>query len=67
MVWINAVGNYAPSSWLGTAVDADGDSWIEFTSTDERNMLDLPANEETYTRLRWAGSWDHAQTDLAGC
>ena len=68
IVWINAAGNRAKTTWTGGYVDADGDGWLEFDSLDETNEVDIQGDESFRAELRWddplGGSWTWASTDL---
>ncbi len=65
ITWVNAAGNSAGDTWLGSYSDNDGDGLISFNnSTAEINPIDLRECRRYTFQLRWADSWDNAATDL---
>ena len=65
ILWVNAAGNDADSTWFGDYSDPDGNRLIGF---DDQNgeVIDLPVREcRRYTvQLRWEDDWGGASTDL---
>ena len=67
IVWVNAAGNDARTTWFGPPSDADGDGAIEFAEEDERNGFVLSCDVTPCAlriQLRWDDSWDGAVRDL---
>ena len=67
IVWVNAAGNDARTTWFGPPSDADGDGAIEFAAEDERNGFVLSCDVTPCAlriQLRWDDSWDGAVRDL---
>ncbi len=65
ITWVNAAGNSAGDTWLGSYSDNDGDGLISFNnSTAEINPIVLRECRRYTFQLRWADSWDNAVTDL---
>lgn len=55
-LFVAAAGNEGETSWTGPATDADGNGWVEFSTGDEANSLDLRAGDEILAAIRWAGA-----------
>ena len=64
VLWANAAGNEARSTWFNTFVNPDSDRWLNFYSTSEGNPVSLDAGEELTVQLRWQDTWTTASTDL---
>ena len=67
IVWVNAAGNDARTTWFGPPSDADEDGAIEFAAEDERNGFVLSCDVTRCAlriQLRWDDSWDAAVRDL---
>ncbi|MCC6386232.1 MAG: S8 family serine peptidase [Dehalococcoidia bacterium] len=64
IVWVNAAGNDAASTWTSAFVDADMDGFMEYPSGVEVNSLPLAAGSQAIIELRWADSWSAAARDL---
>ena len=77
MIWVNAAGNSADSTWFGGYSDLDGDGAIGFGSANDEvgtigfgspndEVIDILFREcQGYTvQLRWEDSWGGASTDL---
>ena len=67
IVWVNAAGNDARTTWFGPPSDADEDGAIEFAAEDERNGFVLSCDVTRCAlriQLRWDDSWDGAVRDL---
>ena len=65
IVWVNAAGNAARTTWFTRApVDADDDRWLNFSEVGERNTMSLKAGDSIFVQLRWEGEWGRQGTDL---
>ena len=66
IVWINAAGNYAESTWFGTyaAREVAGVKFLEFTESSVFNDVYLFAGEQIQVELRWEDSWGGASRDF---
>ena len=67
IVWVNAAGNDARTTWFGSPSDADGDGAIEFATDDEKYDFDLFCDRPPCAltvQLRWDDSWSGAVRDL---
>ena len=67
IVWVNAAGNDARTTWFGPPSDADGDGAIEFAAEDERNGFVLSCGVTRCAlriQMRWDDTWDGAVRDL---
>ena len=65
ILWVNAAGNEADTTWFGPYSNTDGDMVIDFDGSDERNGLELPPGPSAIViQLRWAGAWGGATSDL---
>ena len=74
VLWVNAAGNHARTSWFGPPQDRDGDQWLNFGNplefsnpqefSSEGIEVNLEPNEGIHVQLRWEDSWQGAETDL---
>ena len=65
IVWVNAAGNEADSTWFGNYSNRDSDDWIEFDNGDiEANKIALSQGDVIRVQLRWEGVWGRENTDL---
>ena len=65
IVWVNAAGNEADSTWFGNYSNRDSDDWIEFDIGDiEANKIALSKGDVIRVQLRWEGVWGRENTDL---
>ena len=65
IVWVNAAGNHAKSTWFGAYSNPDGDIFLDFNDLGaEINPLNLTAGSSYDVQLRWEDSWGGASTDL---
>ena len=64
ITFANSAGNEADATWFGAFSNPDSDSWLNFTSTGELNLIELEAGERFTAQLRWGGSWAAAGSDL---
>jgi len=51
--WANAAGNQAQRHWAGTWQDSDGDTWLNFSGTDEGNEISVGAGQTVVAILKW--------------
>ena len=64
IMWVNAAGNEAQTTWFGSYSDSDGDAWIDFDGPDEFNTI-LPSGAcNVQAQLRWEDSWGGATRDF---
>jgi subtilisin family serine protease len=64
-VFVTAAGNEGQSTWLGSFIDKNGDSWAEFDETGlDDNHAVLVAGDQVALQLRWQDSWTAAVRDL---
>ncbi len=61
ILWVNAAGNEAESSWLGAFNDPDGNDVHNFEGEDECNEIFLEAEETFIGQLRWDDVWLRAR------
>lgn len=67
ILWANAAGNEAESTWTGQYTDSDGDFYLEYVPGDETNFVanqTLPAGLSITILARWGDSWGGADTDI---
>ena len=65
ITWVNAAGNSAGDTWLGSFSDHDGDGRMSFNSSGaEINTIDLRECRIYAFQLRWDDDWGGADTDL---
>ena len=64
IVWVNAAGNDARTTWFGHYSDADGDGYIEFDGADFANGMSHEAGDLVTVQLRWDDTWGAAGRDL---
>jgi subtilisin family serine protease len=64
ITWVNAAGNEGMSSWTGGYADANADEFLEFTSVDDVNAINVYAGQPLSLHLRWDDSWMNPGTDL---
>ena len=66
VVWVNAAGNSARTTWFARApfLDQDIDGIIEFAARDETNNMTLKAGDRITVQLRWDDNWGGARTNL---
>ena len=63
-VWVNSAGNDGQSTWFGSPVNSDGDTWIDFNGSDEGIDIHLEAGDEIRVQLRWEDHWGGATSDF---
>ena len=64
IVWVNAAGNDARTTWFGDYSDADGDGYIEFDGANFANGMSHEAGDLVTVQLRWDDTWGAAGRDL---
>ena len=64
IIWTNAAGNIANSTWFGTYSDPDDDDLINFNGTDASINMQLLENDSVTVQLRWDDSWDASNRDF---
>ena len=68
VVWVNSAGNKAEATWSGGYSDSDRDGWIEFTTSDETNNVEIRGGAIFQAQLRWIdpliGGWGPSSIDL---
>ena len=66
IVWANAAGNDALSTWFGTysIVNVDGTKYVAFNGSDEFNDIALEVGDVITVQLRWEDSWSGANRDF---
>ncbi len=63
ILWVNAAGNAAKSSWFGSYSDNNGNDFIEFNGLDV-NKVHLNAGNKIWVQARWDDSWGNAARDF---
>ena len=64
IVWVNAAGNEAQTTWFGSYSDSDGDAWIDFDGPDEWNTIRPSGACNIEAQLRWEDNWGRATRDF---
>ena len=64
ILWVNAAGNNARTTWFNDYNDVDEDGVYNFTETDECNDVLLEGGEPFVAQLRWDDIWGAPATDL---
>ena len=64
IIWINAAGNNAETTWFGAYSDPEDDDLINFNGTDASINMQLLAGDSVIVQLRWDDSWDAANRDF---
>ena len=64
IVWINAAGNEAETTWFGRYSNSDGDALIDFDGADEFNTIRPSGACNIQAQLRWEDSWGTATRDF---
>lgn len=64
ILWVQAAGNQAQKHWQGTWNDTDGDGLLNFSDTDELNIvMDVTAGSSIVFSLRWDDPWGTSSND----
>ena len=66
IVWANAAGNEALSTWFGTysIVNVDGTKYVAFNGSDVFNDIAVEVGDVITVQLRWEDSWSGANRDF---
>lgn len=64
ILWVNAAGNEALSTWYGSFSDSNGNDFHNFSGADELNSITLTGGQQVIIQLRWDDSWTNAARDL---
>ena len=66
IVWANAAGNDALSTWFGTysIVNVDGTKYVAFNGSDVFNDIAVEVGDVITVQLRWEDSWSGANRDF---
>lgn len=64
IVWANSAGNEGQSTYFGPFTNPDADDFLNFSGSNERNGVNLEADELFIAQLRWEGNWFGAEKDL---
>ncbi len=62
-LWVNAAGNAGEDGWTGTWKDANHNSLLEFSGTDEANSIVLTAGNTIVVSMRWDDTWGRSAND----
>jgi hypothetical protein len=62
-LWVNAAGNAGEDGWSGTWKDANANSLLDVSGTDESNSIALAAGESVLVTLRWNDTWGKSAND----
>ena len=63
ILWVNAAGNSGQQHWSGTFVDADANSFHEFSPGDEGDTLYIAAGHSVCVFLKW-NAWPATSQDF---
>lgn len=63
LLWVVAAGNGEQDHFRGTAVDHNGDGWVEFSGTDAFNHFTVAPDSDGVVDLRW-DAWPTTTTEL---
>ncbi len=64
VLWVNAAGNGAVSSWSAAYADADSDNLIEFATGDETNAVNIETAGVYTFEMRWEDVWRASNRDM---
>ena len=66
ILWVNMAGNENQHLWHGPYSDTDNpvDNFHNYTSTDDRNYINVVAGNKVTAEMRWDDSWGGADCDL---
>ena len=66
IIWVNSAGNRNQSIWHGPFSDTGTqvDNYHNYTSTDDRNYINLVAGTKVTAEMRWDDSWGGVDCDL---
>jgi hypothetical protein len=64
IVWVNAAGNMARSTWTGAYADANSNGHLEFAPGTEVNGVCVNSGHTLVAQARWDDTWGSATRDL---
>ena len=65
IIWVNAAGNFARTTWYSASPTWTSSSNLVFDSAgDTCNAVSLTQGRIEFFQVRWAGAWRNANTDL---
>ncbi len=66
ILWVNSAGNRNQNIWHGPFNDTNNpaDNFHNYTSTDDRNEINLVAGTKVTVEMRWDDDWGGADCDL---
>ena len=64
VMWANAAGSFAQSTWFGTFSDPDSNDYLNFQGGINYNAVELEAGKRVRVQLRWEDNWPGAERDL---
>ena len=62
--YVSAAGSDATETWDGQSVDANGNTWMEFSGSDETNSVAVEPNEQITVISQWANKWNNSHDDF---
>lgn len=63
ILWINSAGNYARSHWGGAFTDANSNTFMEWSGSDENNNFTIASGDNRCVYLKW-DSWPATAVNL---
>ncbi|HEX6095648.1 MAG TPA: S8 family serine peptidase [Thermoanaerobaculia bacterium] len=63
IAWVASAGNFAQQHWMGDFHDSNGDTWHNFSSTEEGNTVYLASGDELRVCVEW-DDWTNRNQDL---
>jgi len=64
ILWVNSAGNQALRHWMGPWNDPDGDVFLEYVGTDDRNTIWAWPGDVIRVAMRWDDAWGAATRDF---
>ena len=64
ILWVNSAGNQALRHWMGPWNDPDGDVFLEYVGTDDRNTIVALPGDVIRVSMRWDDAWGAATRDF---
>lgn len=61
--YFSACGNEGTGTWDGMSADANSNTWMEFSGSDETNSITIPSYEYIIVVLQWANQWTKSRDD----
>lgn len=68
VLWVNAAGNHALTSWFNSSVRTNqtpAGNFVRFDATDDCNTVALKARKQYDFQIRWDGVWGGNNEDLS--